>query len=61
MTPAAIDSIYSDLQQAKRSIDDLRTEEIAEIEQTVAALDQGKIRVCEKTPAGYQTHQWVKK
>jgi len=61
MNQSQIDSIYSDVTQAKRSLDDLKTEEIAQIEQTVAALDQGKLRVCEKTPAGYQTHQWIKK
>jgi 2,3,4,5-tetrahydropyridine-2-carboxylate N-succinyltransferase len=60
MSQSSIDQIFSDLQQGK-TIDQLQSEEIAAIEQTVAALDQGKIRVCEKTPAGYQTHQWIKK
>jgi 2,3,4,5-tetrahydropyridine-2-carboxylate N-succinyltransferase len=55
-----IEQIYQDLQNG-RKIDDLQTEEISAIEQTIAGLDQGQLRVCEKTPAGYETHQWIKK
>lgn len=60
MNPATVDKIFDELQNGKK-IEDLSSEEIASIEQTVASLDQGKIRVCEKTPAGYETHQWIKK
>ncbi|MEZ0391316.1 MAG: 2,3,4,5-tetrahydropyridine-2,6-dicarboxylate N-succinyltransferase [Pseudobdellovibrionaceae bacterium] len=60
MNSQLIDQLYADL-QSKRKIDDLTSEEIASVEQTIAALDQGTLRVCEKTPAGWETHQWVKK
>src|SRR5690606_7185830 len=31
------------------------------VEQTIAALDLGRLRVAEKTEAGWIVHQWVKK
>lgn len=60
MNSQVIEKIYQEL-QGSRKIDDLQTEEISAIEQTIAGLDQGQLRVCEKTPAGYETHQWIKK
>jgi 2,3,4,5-tetrahydropyridine-2,6-dicarboxylate N-succinyltransferase len=61
MNAELIDKIFAEVTGQSRKIDDLGTEEIAAVEQTVAALDQGKVRVCEKTSSGYLTHQWVKK
>jgi 2,3,4,5-tetrahydropyridine-2-carboxylate N-succinyltransferase len=60
MISSVIEKIWDDLQSGHK-IDDLSTEQIAAVEHTIADLDQGKVRVCEKTPAGYETHQWVKK
>lgn len=60
INPQQVEKVYEDLSSG-RSIDDLESLEIAAIEQTIAALDQGHLRVCEKTAAGYQTNQWVKK
>ncbi|MBO9355251.1 2,3,4,5-tetrahydropyridine-2,6-dicarboxylate N-succinyltransferase [Bordetella petrii] len=38
------------------------TAEVREaVEQTIAALDLGRLRVAEKTDAGWIVHQWVKK
>ena len=31
------------------------------VEQVIAGLDTGKLRVCEKTADGWTTHQWIKK
>ena len=31
------------------------------VEQVIAGLDSGKLRVCEKTAGGWTTHQWIKK
>ncbi len=61
MNSALVDKIFADVTSNAKKIDDLTSEEIASVEQTIAALDQGKVRVCEKTAAGYVTHQWVKK
>lgn len=60
MNSQLVEQIYDDLGKGKK-IEDLTTEQVASIEQTISALDQGKVRVCEKTSSGYQTHQWVKK
>ena len=35
-------------------------EEKQSILNTMQALDQGKIRVCEKTSTGWVTHAWIK-
>jgi 2,3,4,5-tetrahydropyridine-2-carboxylate N-succinyltransferase len=32
----------------------------AAVEQVIAGLDAGRLRVAEKTPAGWVTHQWIK-
>src|SRR3546814_18658326 len=38
------------------------TAEVREaVEQTIAALDLGRLRVAEKTEAGWIVHQWIKK
>lgn len=60
MNAEAIDQIYSDVMGGK-TIDDLSTHEIAAIEQTLAGLDQGKLKICEKNGSQYETHQWMKK
>ena len=60
MNAQMIDQIYSDVSGGK-SIDALTSNEIASIEQTIAALDQGKLKICEKVGSEYQTHQWMKK
>lgn len=60
MNQATVEKIYESLQSG-RKIDDLSSDEVSAIEQTIAALDQGKVRVAEKTANGYQTNQWVKK
>jgi len=60
MNSKLVESIYQGLQDGKK-IEDLSSEEIASVEKTIAALDRGEIRVCEKTSAGYETHQWIKK
>lgn len=60
MNAQTIDQIYSEVTGGK-SIEDLSSTEIAAIEQTLAALDQGKLKICEKIGSHYETHQWLKK
>ncbi len=56
-----VEKIYQEITSGGKTIDDLHTDEIAAVEQTIAALDQGKIRICEKVVGRYQTNQWIKK
>jgi 2,3,4,5-tetrahydropyridine-2-carboxylate N-succinyltransferase len=57
---ALIDRIYQDLQTGKK-IEELSREEISAIEDAVAGLDCGTLRIAEKIEGTYYTHQWVKK
>lgn len=39
----------------------LTSDEIQAVQEALQGLDQGKLRVCEKTEKGWITHQWLKK
>ncbi len=41
--------------------DRLDTEQIRAVHETIHLLDTGQVRVCEKRPDGWHTHQWLKK
>lgn len=58
--PVAVEKLYDEVQKGKK-IDDLEATEIAAIEQTIAQLDQGALRVCEQVGTEWKTNQWVKK
>lgn len=60
MSEQIIENLWNDIQSGKK-IDDLSAHETAAIEQTIAGLDQGRLRVCEKIQGKIQTHQWIKK
>jgi len=55
-----IDELYAAVQAGKK-IDDLSSSEATAIEQSIAGLDSGKNRVCEKIAGAYVTHEWLKK
>lgn len=55
-----VNQLYADVQNGKR-IDDLTTHDLKNIFETIEGLDSGKIRVCEKTPTGWLTNEWIKK
>lgn len=60
-----IEKIWHEVVLGGKSIQHLLPLEIAAIEQTIAALDQGKLRVATKISSDengprYQTHQWLK-
>lgn len=55
-----INQIYEDMQNGK-SLEDLSSEKLASIENALAGLDKGALRVCEPQGADWITHQWLKK
>ena len=55
-----IEALYTDIGAGKK-IDDLKASEIEAIEQTIASLDTGSLRVAEKSAGKIVTHQWIKK
>jgi 2,3,4,5-tetrahydropyridine-2-carboxylate N-succinyltransferase len=54
-----ISQLYQELSQG-RKIDSLSAEETEHIYQTIAQLDSGSLRVCEKIENKYVTHAWIK-
>lgn len=59
--PSQVETLYSDIAEGRKKIDSLSSQEVALIEQTVAGLDQGTLRVSEKVDGKWVTHQWIKK
>src|SRR6185312_1567947 len=59
--PSQVEALYNNIADGKKKIDELSSQEIALIEQTVAGLDQGTLRVSEKIDGQWITHQWIKK
>jgi 2,3,4,5-tetrahydropyridine-2-carboxylate N-succinyltransferase len=57
---ATIENTYAEIQNGKK-IDDLTNHEISAIEQSIAGLDRGELRVCENIGGKLITHQWLKK
>lgn len=57
---AAIEQIYADVQGGKK-IEDFSSKDIEAIEETIASLDSGELRVCGKLDGHIVTYQWVKK
>lgn len=55
-----VNQLYSDVQNGKR-IDELTTHDLKFIFEAIEGLDSGKLRVCEKTSAGWTTNEWLKK
>lgn len=55
-----IESLYQDVSQGKNA-SELTIEQKNTIQQVIADLDQGKIRVAEKSVSGWTTNEWVKK
>lgn len=55
-----IEKIYTEIQNGKK-IDELTIDEKQSIQDVIARLDQGQIRVCEKINEQWHTHQWIKK
>ncbi len=45
----------------EKDVAELHLEEKNHIREVIALLDQGKIRVCEKTSSGWTTNEWIKK
>lgn len=67
MNPLHIEKIWKQITQEGRNINELESFEIAEIEQAIAGLDQGTLRLVEKNHQAsedssdkYRTHQWLK-
>jgi 2,3,4,5-tetrahydropyridine-2,6-dicarboxylate N-succinyltransferase len=56
----SIQSIWDEV-QAGAKIDDLSSEKKIAVEQTIAGLDNGSLRVCEKGANGWITNEWIKK
>lgn len=59
--PEHVEALYTDIADGKKKIDQLSSQDVALIEQTVAGLDQGTLRVSEKINGKWVTHQWIKK
>lgn len=55
MNPQLINAIF------EKNPSDLHLEEKNHIREVIKALDEGKIRVCEKNGSGWITHEWIKK
>jgi 2,3,4,5-tetrahydropyridine-2-carboxylate N-succinyltransferase len=58
---ADLETLYKDIADGKKKVDELSSHDISLIEHTVAGLDQGQIRVAEKINGQWTTHQWIKK
>jgi len=61
MSESTVNSLYEAISSQSKKIDDLTSQDIAAIEQTIAGLDNGSLRVCEKQGDAWVTHQWIKK
>lgn len=57
---ALIDSAFSDV-TAGKAVDSLSPETHEAVRSTIAGLDTGKLRVCEKRSGEWTTNQWIKK
>jgi 2,3,4,5-tetrahydropyridine-2-carboxylate N-succinyltransferase len=55
-----INQLFIDIQNGKK-IDELTNNEVRYIHEVIEGLDNGRLRVCEKTTEGWMTHDWVKK
>jgi len=55
-----VNQIYTDIQNGKTA-DQLSTNELKAVFETIEGLDAGRLRVCEKTSEGWITHEWIKK
>lgn len=55
-----INSLYTDISNGK-NIDDLNSNEINAVLETVNKLDSGELRVCEKKNGQWITNEWIKK
>lgn len=55
-----VNKIYEDIQGGK-SIDDLSTQELKFVFETIEGLDAGRLRVCEKVEGFWKTNDWIKK
>lgn len=55
-----IHQIYQDIQNGK-GIDELTTDELTPINDTIEKMDAGLLRVCEKIDGQWQTNDWSKK
>ncbi len=60
MSQKQIEKLFEEL-SSQRKIEDLKSEEITLINQTIKDLDQGKLRVAEKINSQWQTNEWLKK
>jgi 2,3,4,5-tetrahydropyridine-2-carboxylate N-succinyltransferase len=54
-----ITQIYQELGQG-RKLDSLSADEIKQVNEVLAQLDRGELRVCEKQDGKYVTHAWIK-
>jgi 2,3,4,5-tetrahydropyridine-2-carboxylate N-succinyltransferase len=55
-----LNQIFHEIQTGK-TIDQLRPTDLDAINETIANLDSGRLRVCEKISSNWVTHEWVKK
>lgn len=56
-----IETLYADISQGK-NVADLKTADLEAITSSIAALDRGELRLCEKQTDGkWKTNEWLKK
>ena len=55
-----VNQLWTEIQDGKK-INELSTNDLKHIFETIEGLDSGRLRVCEKTAEGWQTNEWIKK